>query len=184
MTGSDTSRVTQALSHNAGQTWPVNSRKGLPLSAASAAHPHNFRSIEDRSTPGSGYAAGSRAARPQTTRSSSAERHAAVHAAAGLPAAVPFRQRQLDRRIVACARRRVTARTVHARIIQKSSRFSMTLFLPLQKRFKFCLIPRHTGCLIPADQLQHMAVVIRNDLFEIRNAPEGVREWRGLFLSP
>ena len=44
----------------------------------------------------------------------------------------------------------------------------MTLFLPLQKRFKFCLIPRHTGCLIPADQLQHMAVVIRNDLFLIR----------------
>ena len=44
----------------------------------------------------------------------------------------------------------------------------MTLFLPLQKRFKFCLIPRHTNCLIPADQLQHMAVVIWNDLFEIR----------------
>ena len=43
----------------------------------------------------------------------------------------------------------------------------MALFPPLQKRFKFCLIPRHRGCLIPADQLQHMAVVIRNDFFEI-----------------
>ena len=44
----------------------------------------------------------------------------------------------------------------------------MVLFLPLQKRFKLRLVPRHTGCLIAANQLQHMTVDIRNDLLEIR----------------
>ena len=46
--------------------------------------------------------------------------------------------------------------------------FPMVLFLPLQKRFKLRLVPRHTGCLMAANQLQHMTVVIRNDLLEIR----------------
>ena len=58
----------------------------------------------------------------------------------------------------------------------------MVLFLPLQKRFKLRLVPRHTGCLIAANQLQHMTVVIRNDLLEIRDPlVEVLQDLAGLF---
>ena len=79
-----------------------------------------------------------------------AKRYAAVHAAAGLPAAVPFRQRQFDRRIVACARCCVAERTVNTRIIQKSSRFSHGFIPPASKTLQVLPHPAsyrlpHTG---------------------------------------
>ena len=64
-----------------------------------------------------------------------AKRYAAVHAAAGLPAAVFFRERKVERRPVRHAGLGAARRAVHARVIQKSSRFSHGLFLPLQKCF-------------------------------------------------